>query len=576
MTEEDYLDLYADHRRFCEASIKIRDFHGTRVPFKELPGPAKFNAACERVDESGEPGRIVVLKSRRAGFSSAIGAQFWRRTAFRPGRECSIVAHDGGAAKSIAGLYNQYENSYEDSYANRVKLGIPLVRKLTRIRRNEKEIEYERGSKIRVITAGNRQAARSFSSHYLHLSEMPFYEDPAEFLTGALQTAPKKAGCFVVVESTANGVGDPFHELWNAAERGLNEFIPIFFGWWEDPENRMDVADAEQFGNSLTASERAIQQAYGLSFEQLRWKRWKVANDCQASEDVFRQEYPANAEEAFLTTGTVFFDRAILERQPVEKPAERGRLVYVEQSMEKTLMFQANQSGELTIWRRPETGLFYFGGVDAAQGIDAGDGKGRRDPDFTHCSIFESESGIQVAEWRGRVTPNEAARQLYAVLKWFNWCFITPEANSVGIVIIEGLLDAGYPLERMYQRVRMADELKDPRLEELGYYQTGGEKGSRWHMVSLLDSALRAGRIQVRSSITRGEMHTFAISPRGVPEGIKGSHDDAVFACGLACVGLEQALMIKAMRKESQKASMTSIPYGGRAAKDTYVRRKAV
>ncbi len=563
-TSGDYINLYQDHRRFCEASIKIRDFSGTTVNFKELSGPAKLNAAFDCVDRSGEPGRIIVLKSRRAGMSSGIGAQFWRRTAFVPGRSCSIVAHTKDAASEIASLYEQYEDSYDDAYEKRVQLDLPLVKKLRRTARNRQSIRYERGSSIKVITGGNKQAARSFSSHCLHLSELPFIKDAATFLTGALQTAPRRPGCFVVIESTPNGVGDPFYVLWQAAAAGQNEFIPVFFAWFEDPVNTKQLADSEveRFANSLTAKEREMQQLHSLTLDQLNWRRWKIRNDCFGSEEVFRQEYPTTAEDCFLTTGRAFFDMVVLGRQPILPPVERGRMQWLEDGMERRLAFVPHQAGEVTIWERPKPGAFYLAGLDVAQGQDAaGLSTGRRDADYGHLPIFELESGVQVAEWCARATPNETARQAYALLRWYNWAFVTPEANSIGISVIEGLVEAGYPLDRMHRRMRSPDDLGSPALNELGYWQSGGREGSRWHMLRVLESLLLTGRLQLRSQATRAEFYTFLINPMGKPEAAQGCHDDRVFGVGLAAVGLDQAEMVKTVAQRAAPSTMRPIRY---------------
>jgi hypothetical protein len=233
----------------------------------------------------------------------------------------------------------------------------------------------------------------------------------------------------------------------------------------------------------------------------------------------------------------------------------------LDHGLEKTLAFIPNQQGELTIWQRPQAGRFYFAGVDIAQGIDrAGSDPGRSDPDYTWMPIFELESGIQAAEYRARSTPATAARECAAIAKWYNWAFLIPEATGIGTGFLEQLLDVPYPMERIYQRTRLADDLKEPRLEELGWWT---DAQSRWQMIALLESYLRSGRLQMRSALMRQEFHTFVVTARGKPEGMRGCHDDGVMAAALTAAGLEQAAMLAAMRKVQSADTALSVPYGG-------------
>lgn len=103
------------------------------------------------------------------------------------------------------------------------------------------------------------------------------------------------------MESTANGCED-FKDRWDAAVAGENDFEPVFFAWFENPDYAMPVEP----GIEWTAEERETRERYSLSWEQLRWRRWCIANNCGGSRDMFRQEYPANPDEAFLHSGSAF------------------------------------------------------------------------------------------------------------------------------------------------------------------------------------------------------------------------------------------------------------------------------
>src|SRR6185312_17250646 len=63
-----------------------------------------------------------------------------------------------------------------------------------------------------------------------------FFPDAKTTMLGLLQSVPDQPNTMVVLESTANGVGDWFHDMWVKAERGENEFTPIFLPWFIQPE----------------------------------------------------------------------------------------------------------------------------------------------------------------------------------------------------------------------------------------------------------------------------------------------------------------------------------------------------
>jgi len=86
-----------------------------------------------------------------------------------------------------------------------------------------------------------------------------------------------------------------FHALWRKAEAGQSEFMPVFLPWSIDPSYRTAVSDDFQ----MTAEEAALAELHSLDKEQIAWRRQKVMQ--LSSEDLFAQEYPITASEAFIS-----------------------------------------------------------------------------------------------------------------------------------------------------------------------------------------------------------------------------------------------------------------------------------
>src|SRR5690606_18150031 len=90
---------------------------------------------------------------------------------------------------------------------------------------------------------------------------------------GVLQAVPDADGTEVILESTANGVGNFFHEKWRDAEKGVGDFIAVFVPWyWQDEYRKPVDADFQ-----MTEEESEYAGAYGLDREQIAWRRNKLA-----------------------------------------------------------------------------------------------------------------------------------------------------------------------------------------------------------------------------------------------------------------------------------------------------------
>lgn len=135
-----------------------------------------------------------------------------------------------------------------------------------------------------------------------HNSEVAFYKHADEHAKGIMQAVPNVNNTEIIIESTANGVGDWFHQMWQAAEAGISDYIAIFTPWFWKDEYRRELRE----GFQRTAQEDELQELYGLDDNQLMWRRMKIVDlsvNGADGEKFFMQEYPNNATEAFQMSG---------------------------------------------------------------------------------------------------------------------------------------------------------------------------------------------------------------------------------------------------------------------------------
>ena len=159
-------------------------------------------------------------------------------------------------------------------------------------------------------------------------------------MTSLLQTIPNEPNTNVFIESTANGVGGWFYDFWKAAERGENEYIPLFFAWFDEPtytkpfdteeEKRQFIEEVnmvtyDKEGNEIHTEEYELMKEFNLTYEQLNWRRFAIANYCFGDIDMFHQEYPSTPEEAFIASGRPKFNIGALKQyRRQQESGERG------------------------------------------------------------------------------------------------------------------------------------------------------------------------------------------------------------------------------------------------------------
>lgn len=548
---------FHDHETFARESLAIRNKLGKTVPFELQPAQKRFNELVQSIRAKGRPVRIIVLKARQVMISTATAAHFFQECAFNPGQKALIVAHEGDASQNIFGYYEQFQSNYEPF---RGVIGtLPVDRSTAKL------LSYEGGGYIKVATANNIKTGRSFSLRHLHLSEYAFYRDAKTLMTGLMQCVPDDPETMVVIESTANGVGGEFHRLWQEANDPTveTEWVPFFFAWWEHPEYSIELTTAQiaAFQQTLTPEELELRSAYHLTIGQLAWRRWAIRNKCGGSADTFKQEYPSNPEEAFLTTGRPRFSAEHLGRMPAARKDAKtagtpGELEERYNGPKPVIYFMPGERGPLVLYKKPVPGKRYVIGVDVCEGLTP-EGS---DSDYSVAQVVDQSTGEQVAKLRGRMEPAPFAEYVNALARWYNWAFLVPEANGPGIAFLEQLIRDNYPPRLIYHRRPSPDEQfadnDSTLLSRIGWKTSAV---TRVQLIARHDQNIREFGIIIVDPKTLDEHQKFVIKPNGKAEAAEGSHDDEVIALALAGVGIEAAPadhMVADMKQQAAAAGV--------------------
>lgn len=519
-------------RWYMEKFLKIRDKDGRVIPLALNEPQSRLYEQVKELRRLGIPVRIVVLKARQMGFSTVISAMVFWVAATARNVMALIMAHVDDASSNLFAMVKRY-------YDN-----LPAPVKPARKASNAKELVFAssgedgpRGmdSAIRVAKAGGHGVGRSFTFRVAHLSEFAFWPgNKLDILNGIMQAVPDKAGTMVFIESTANGF-DQFKDLWDEAvaawSRGERDgWCPFFAAWHEMKEYRRKVPP----GFKRTEEEETLAQTYGLDDEQLAWRRWCIKVNCGGDAKRFKQEYPASPEEAFLASGSCWFNQeAIVLQKERSRDAcrARGRFVYAYDGVTvSNIRWQDDPEGCIRIYREPGLRVPYVIGGDTA-----GDSGGEWS-DFFAGHVLDNLTGQQAAVLHGKMDEDEYARQIYCLGAWYNWALVAVETNFSTHPTKE-LERLRYP--RMYVR-EVADTFTGRTKKAHGFQTTGV---TRPVITAQLQEAMRDEPHLVEDGDTLMEMLSFAKNERGRPEALPGKHDDLVMALAIAHQARGQQLM---------------------------------
>src|SRR4051812_12028771 len=253
--------LRDDLEYYASKCLKIRTKAGEVAPLIFNRAQRYIHSRLE--DQRSRTGRVraLILKGRQQGCSTYVGARFYHRTTHGRGLRTFILTHEDAATANLFEMVNRYHEH------------CPKLVKPSTGAANAKELNFDKlDSGYKIGTAGTKGVGRSSTLQLFHGSEVAFWPHAETHAAGVLQAIPDMPGTEDIEESTANGVGNLFHNKWRDAESGVSDYIAIFVPWYWQEEYRKDVPA----NFAPDDEEREYAEMYGLDDEQLVWRRGKI------------------------------------------------------------------------------------------------------------------------------------------------------------------------------------------------------------------------------------------------------------------------------------------------------------
>lgn len=301
------LEKLLDPKFYLESFCKIKGKTPGMIPF------VLNEAQKDLFNTLNREFRVIILKARQMGFSTAVTGYLYHKTITTPGTNTALIGYNSDLTAELLDKVKTFYRTTPDPikprihYNSKYEISFPAI-----------------DSKILVLPS-SENVGRGYTLHNVLATELAFW-DKAEEKMLAIENAVPSNGK-IIIESTPNGIGNLYNRMWMAD----NNYVKKEYGWWwgysekEIDEIRMRINDPLKFA-----------QEYGLEF-------------LASGRPVFPPDLVKKMQKQVLRVGDEVKD-------------ETGKVSKV----------IATEDG-LVMYKQPRPGRLYIAGADVAEGVTGGD-----------------------------------------------------------------------------------------------------------------------------------------------------------------------------------------------------------
>jgi hypothetical protein len=361
----EYKKCMASPSYFAETYVKVISLDRGLVPFNLYPYQ-------KRMFEHFNNNRFnIVLACRQSGKSISSVAYILWYACFHAEKVIAVLANKGATSREMLGRITlMLEN-------------LPFFLQPGCKTLNKGSIDFSNNSRI-IAASTSGSSIRGMSVNLLYLDEFAFVERASEFYTSTYPVVSAGKDTKVIITSTANGIGNVFHKIWEGANQGVNEYVPFRVDWHDVPG---------------------------------RDEKWKAETIANTSVLQFDQEFG----NTFFGTGDTLINAQTLMQLRAKQP-----IAYME-------------GGDFLIYEETVADHDYIMCVDVSKG---------RGQDYSTFNIIDiSERPFkQVAVYRcNTISPLLFPNIIYKYAKVYNEAYVVIESNDQGTLVCNGLyLDLEY------------------------------------------------------------------------------------------------------------------------------------
>jgi len=240
---KEYKKCMDDPVFFAENYVKVISLDDGLVPFK------LYAYQKDMFKHFNDNRFSIVLACRQSGKSISACAYLLWFALFHPEKTVAILANKGATAREmLSRITLMLEN-------------IPFFLQPGSKALNKGSLEFSNNSRI-LAAATSGSSIRGMSVNLLYLDEFAFVERASEFYTSTYPVVSAGKETKVIITSTANGIGNQFHKIWEGAVQKINEFVSFRVDWFDVPD-RDEEWKAQTISNT---SQLQFDQEFGNTF----------------------------------------------------------------------------------------------------------------------------------------------------------------------------------------------------------------------------------------------------------------------------------------------------------------------
>lgn len=247
---QEYIKCMQSPTYFAKNYCKVINLNDGLVPFDLYPYQE------EMFNHFNTHRFSIVLACRQSGKSISSVAYLLWYAIFHSEKTVAILANKGSTAREmLSRITLMLEN-------------LPFFLQPGCKSLNKGSIEFSNNSTI-LTGSTSSSSIRGFSVNLLYLDEFAFVERDAEFYTSTYPVISSGKNTKIIITSTANGIGNIFHRIWEGAVQRTNEYMPFRVDWWDVPgrdeawkeqtiRNTSPRQFDQEFGNCLSGDSTVI------------------------------------------------------------------------------------------------------------------------------------------------------------------------------------------------------------------------------------------------------------------------------------------------------------------------------
>jgi hypothetical protein len=405
---------------------------------------------------------------------------------------------------------------------------------------SESRFRLNNGCEVKAV-ATSADALRGYTPTILVFDEAAYIEAGDDFWAASM--ASLSTGGKIILISTPNGYDPIYYGVYDQALRGINDFHITDLRWFKDPRYTKDLhwvkcqdichymLNREQYNDDevvlhdfdMTDYKKLLEDGYkpfSSWFESMskkfKYDRRKIAQELECD---------------FLGSGDGVIPGDIQEniaknmiREPIEK--------YMQATFWQ--------------WKEPIIGHRYIMGVDVSRGDSE---------DFSAISIIDFDDREQVAEYIGKIPPDDLAAVAYKwAILYGNAFIVTDITGGMGVATSRKLTELNY--KNVYIEGVNTQNIWDYNSKAMEKIPGLNFNNKRTQIVAAFEEQLRKGFI-VRSARLLNELNTF-VYMNGRPDHMKGTHDDAIMGMSMALYAADVSFNLLQKNENANKAMLDS------------------